>query len=83
METRFKGNMNMSCAAWTGTSQFQNDGQNFLGTFVIIGTMTDWEGTYRLVEEEGRIAMIADYIYYPHGQKQPDNVKRLVKTFYL
>ena len=81
--TRFKGNMNMSCAAWTGTSQFQNDGQNFLGTFVIIGTMTDWEGTYRLVEERGRIAMIGDYIYYPHGKKQQDTIKRVVKTFYL
>jgi hypothetical protein len=52
--TKFDGDMNMSCAAWNGTSQFQNDGQNFLGSFVIIGPLTDWEGTYRLVNEEGQ-----------------------------
>ena len=55
----------------------------FVEFFRDIEASTDWEGTYGLVDEEGRIAMIADYIYYPHGQKRPDNVKRLVKTFYL
>ena len=82
--TGFKGNMNMSCAAWNGTSHFQNDGQNFMGTFIIIGTMTDWEGTYHLVDEGGRIAMKGDYIYYPHLQKRPpETIKRVFKTFYL
>jgi hypothetical protein len=83
MGTKFNGNMNMSCAAWNGTSQFKNNGQNFVGTFVIIGPMTDWKGTYRLVNQEDQIAMIADYIYYPHGQKRPDNTRRVVDTFYL
>jgi hypothetical protein len=41
--TVFNGNFNMSCAAWNGTSQFRNNGKKFLGTFMITGTMTDWE----------------------------------------
>ena len=73
----------MSCAAWNGNSHFQNDDQNFLGTFMITGTMTDWQGTYRLVDESGRIAMKGNYIYYPHGNKQPRDIRRVVKTFYL
>ena len=77
----FNGNMNMSCAAWSGTSQFKNDGKNFLGTFIINGPMTYWQGTYRLVDEEGQIAMIGNYFYYPNGQ--PQKIKRVVKTFYL
>jgi hypothetical protein len=79
--TKFNGNMNMSCAAWTGTSQFKNDGKNFLGTFTINGTMTYWQGTYRLVDEGGQIAMIGNYILYPNGQ--PQKIKRVEKTFYL
>jgi len=79
--TMFNGNMNMSCAAWTGTSKFQNDGKNFMGSFIINGPVTYWQGTYHLVDEEGRIALIGDYIYYPNGQ--PQKTKRVVKTFYL
>lgn len=78
--TALQGSMNMTCAAWTGTSQFQNDGKTFNGTFKIIGIYTDWEGSYILTQEENRIALTADYIYYP---KNGSTVKKLHRVYYL
>jgi hypothetical protein len=53
--TTFKGYINLSCAAWTGVTYFQNDGKTFNGTFNIDGSMTDWEGNYTLKQENFRI----------------------------
>lgn len=83
LNTQFKGYMNMTCAAWNGTSYFQNDRTNFTGTFVITGTMTDWEGTYQIVDENGRMVLVGDYIYYPHGQPNSPKLKKVQKSFYI
>lgn len=79
--TTFTGHMNMSCAAWTGTSQFQNDGEHFTGTFHINGVMTDWDGNYTLVTDASRIMIISDYVYYAKNQTQ--NKKSLHSVYYL
>jgi hypothetical protein len=79
--TILTGNMNMTCAAWTGTSQFQNDGKNFNGTFFINGVYTDWEGNYTLTLEDGRLVITADYIYYP--KNKPEEADDLHSVYYL
>lgn len=79
--TIFNGNMNMTCAAWNGTSRFQNDGQKFNGTFFINGVMTDWTGNYTLTQDQSRIVITADYIYYP--KNNPDEKKVLHSVYYL
>ncbi|NYB52794.1 MAG: hypothetical protein HVN35_09590 [Methanobacteriaceae archaeon] len=79
--TSFKGHMNLSCAAWTGVTYFQNDGKTFNGSFTIDGVMTDWEGTYTLQREGFRILGISDFIYYPNQEKSA--AKSVRKTYYL
>lgn len=79
-ETRFSGNFNMSCASWKGFGNFSNDG-DLTGAFRIIGAATYWEGTFKMVPEGNRIAVISDYIYYPNGH--PEKVKRVKKTYYM
>jgi hypothetical protein len=79
--TILTGNMNMTCAAWTGTSQFQNDGKNFNGTFFINGVYTDWDGNYTLTLEDGRLVITADYIYYP--KNKPEEAYDLHSVYYL
>jgi len=69
--TIFNGNMNMTCAAWTGTSLFANDGENFNGTFKIDGIYTDWEGNYKFTHENNRIVINADYFYWT--KKTPES----------
>jgi hypothetical protein len=81
--TDFNGNMNMTCAAWTGTSNFKNKNKNFTGTFKIIGTMTDWEGNYTLTRNTNQIILTGDYIYYPHNQKTAENINFVHKVYYL
>jgi hypothetical protein len=83
LNTRFQGYMNMTCAAWNGTTHFQNNLTDFTGSFNITGTMTDWEGTYQILEENGRMILIGDYIYYPHGQPNSPKLKRVQKSFYI
>ena len=83
LNTRFTGYMNMTCGAWNGTTHFQNDLTNFTGSFSITGTMTDWEGTYQIVDENGRMVLVGDYIYYPHGQPDSPKLKRVQKSFYI
>jgi len=63
--------MNMTCAAWTGTSLFANDGENFNGTFKIDGIYTDWEGNYTFTHENNRIVITADYFYW--SKKTPES----------
>jgi hypothetical protein len=80
--TIFNGNMNMTCAAWNGVSNFQNDGQNFNGTFFINGVMTDWKGNYTLaLNSEGRLTITSDYIYYP--KNKPNAAIPLHSVYYL
>jgi len=79
--TTFTGNMNMSCAAWTGTSKFQNDGEHFTGTFHINGVMTDWDGNYTLTTNSSKIIITADYVYY--SKTQPQNRQTLHSVYYL
>ncbi|EKF85895.1 hypothetical protein [Methanobacterium formicicum] len=79
--TTFKGHMNLTCAAWTGVTYFQNDGKNFTGNFTIDGVMTDWEGNYTLKRESYRILGISDFIYYPNNQRSA--AKNAQKTYYL
>ena len=81
LNTQFKGYMNMTCAAWNGTSHFQNDLKHFNGTFTITGTMTDWQGTYRIVDENGRMVLVGEYIYYPVDN--PALAKKVEKSFYI
>ncbi|MEG3223986.1 MAG: hypothetical protein BME94_00305 [Methanobacteriales archaeon Met13] len=83
MNTRFKGYMNMTCAAWNGTTSFHNSISNFTGSFTITGTMTDWEGTYQIQNQQGHMVLIGDYIYYPHGNKQASTINRVQKSFYI
>jgi hypothetical protein len=80
--TILSGNMNMTCAAWNGTSQFQNDGENFNGTFFINGVMTDWEGNYTLTQQnQSRIVITADYFYW--SKKTPENKKPVHSVYYI
>ena len=79
--TTFKGNMNLTCAAWTGVTTFQNDGKTFAGNFTIDGVMTDWDGTYTLKRESFRILGVSDFIYYPNNQIS--KAKKVRKTYYL
>jgi len=79
-ETRFSGDFNMTCASWKGFGNFSNDG-DLTGAFQIIGAATYWEGTFKMVEEGNRIAVISDYIYYPNNH--PEKVKRVKKTYYM
>lgn len=79
--TILTGNMNMTCAAWTGTSNFQNDGENFNGTFFINGVVTDWKGNYTLTQNQTRIVVTADYVYYP--KDHPESAKDVHSVYYL
>ena len=79
--TIFNGNMNMTCAAWTGTSYFQNDGKNFNGTFKINGVYTDWKGNYTLTQQGNRIVITADYVYYP--KSQGGSTKLIHSVYYM
>ena len=79
--TIFKGNMNLTCAAWTGVTTFENDGQTLGGNFTINGVLSHWDGTYTLKRESFRIVGTSDFIYYPNNQ--PSKAKRVQKTYYL
>ena len=79
--TTFNGHMNLSCAAWTGITYFQNDGKTFNGNFTIDGVMTDWDGTFTLKRESYRILGVSDFIYYPNNQRSA--AKSVQKTYYL
>ena len=69
LETEFSGNLNMTCAAWTGTGTFSSEGGEMNGTFKIKGTITDWDGTFDIIKDNNRFVLRMDYIHYPIGQK--------------
>lgn len=81
--TVFNGNMNMTCAAWNGTSNFQNDGQHFNGTFSINGVIADWKGNYTLTQDstQGKIVLTSDFIWYKKNDTQ--NPKAFHSVYYL
>ena len=81
--TKFNGEFNMNCAAWTGYGNFSNDGQNFPGKFKINGPMTDWEGTFHVIQANNRIILKADYIMYPNNNRNYNNVVKVNKTYYM
>ncbi|OEC86799.1 hypothetical protein A9507_09525 [Methanobacterium sp. A39] len=69
VETRFSGNLNMSCAAWTGISAFSSENGKINGTFKLDGAITDWDGTFKIMNENNRLLLRMDYVHYPNGQK--------------
>lgn len=79
-QTPVTGHFDMSCAAWTGFSNFSNNGTDFIGNFKINGVVTDWEGTYKFVPDGNKIAVITSYIWYSVGQTNTTQVNR---TYYL
>lgn len=81
--TNMNGTFTMNCGNWTGTGTFSNNVKSFSGTFVIIGEYTDWDGNFTLVRQDNRIAVIADYIYYPHANKTPENTRQVHKVDYM
>jgi len=80
-QTPVTGHFDMNCAAWTGFSNFSNNGTDFIGNFKINGVVTDWEGTYKFVPDGNKIAVITSYILYPVGQKT--NITQVNRTYYL
>ena len=80
-QTPLTGHFDMSCASWTGYSNFTNNGTDFIGKFKIDGPVTDWEGTYRFVPVGSRIAVITSYILYPVNQTT--KIKHVNKTYYM
>jgi hypothetical protein len=63
-QTPVTGHFDMSCAAWTGYSNFTNNGTNFIGKFKINGPDTDFEGTYKFVPDGNQIAVVTSYIWW-------------------
>ncbi|HMK54195.1 MAG TPA: hypothetical protein VK444_05375 [Methanobacteriaceae archaeon] len=81
--TRFQGNMDVSCAAWTGKIHFENKITEFPGNFTIDGPMTDWEGGFQIFQQNNRIVIKGDYILYPTGQKNSSNIQHVIKEYYF
>jgi hypothetical protein len=79
-QTPITGHFDMSCAAWTGYSNFSNNGTDFIGNFKINGQKTNWEGTYKFVPDGNKIAVITSYIWYSVGQTNTTQVNR---TYYM
>ncbi len=63
-QTPMTGHLDMRCAAWTGYSNFTNNGTDFIGYFKINGPDTDFQGTYKFVPDGTRIAVITSYIWW-------------------
>ena len=82
-QTPVTGHFDMKCAAWTGYSNFSNNGTDFIGTFKINGQDTDWEGTYKFVPDGNKIAVITSYIWYPVGQEIKGKITQVNKTYYM
>ncbi|UTB33134.1 MAG: hypothetical protein NKF70_02345 [Methanobacterium sp. ERen5] len=79
-ETPVTGHFDMKCAAWTGFSNFTNNGTDFIGYFKINGPMTDFEGTYRFVPQGTRIAVVSSYLWW---NVNSTNKTQINKTYYI
>jgi hypothetical protein len=79
-QTPMTGHFDMKCAAWTGYSNFSNNGTDFLGYFKINGVDTDFQGTYKFVPDGTKIAVITSYTWNSVGQTNTTQVDR---TYYM
>lgn len=79
-ETPVTGHFDMKCAAWTGYSNFTNNGTDFIGYFKINGPMTDFEGTYKFVPQGTRIAVVSSYLWW---NVNSTNKTQINKTYYI
>lgn len=79
-QTPVTGHFDMKCAAWTGYSNFTNNGTDFNGYFKINGAVTDFEGTYKFIQEGNRIAVVSSYLWW---NVNSTNKTRINKTYYL
>ena len=79
-QTPVTGHFDMKCAAWTGFSNFTNNGTDFIGYFKINGVDTDFEGTYRFVPQGTRIAVVSSYLWW---NVNSTNKTQINKTYYL
>jgi hypothetical protein len=79
-QTPMTGHFDMKCAAWTGYSNFSNNGTDFIGYFKINGVDTDFQGTYKFVPDGNQIAVITSYVYNFVGETNTTQVNR---TYYM
>ena len=79
-QTPVTGHMDMRCAAWTGYSNFTNNGTDFIGYFKINGKDTVFQGTYQFIPDGSRIDVKTSYIYYFVGET---NTSQVNKTYYM
>ena len=79
-QTPVTGHFNMSCAAWTGYSNFTNNGTDFIGYFKINGKDTVFQGTYQFIPDGSRIDVKTSYVYYFVGET---NTSQVNKTYYM
>jgi len=79
-QTPVTGHMDMHCAAWTGYSNFTNNGTDFIGYFKINGKDTIFQGTYQFIPDGSKIAVQTSYIYYFVGETNTSQVNR---TYYM
>lgn len=79
-QTPVTGHFDMKCAAWTGSSNFTNNGTDFIGYFKINGVDTNFQGTYKFVQDGSRIAVQTDYVYWFVGETNTSQVNR---TYYM
>ena len=79
-QTPVTGHFDMKCAAWTGFSNFTNNGTDFIGYFKINGVDTNFQGTYKFVQEGNRIAVQTNYVYWFVGET---NTSQVNKTYYM
>ena len=79
-ETPVTGHFDMKCAAWTGYSNFTNNGTDFIGYFKINGPMTDFEGTYKFIPQGTRIAVVSSYWYWAVNSTIKKQINR---TYYI
>ena len=81
-QTPVTGHFDMKCAAWTGSSNFSNNGTNFIGYFKINGVDTDFEGTYQFLPQGNRIAVVTSYLWW---NVNVDNItkKQVNRTYFI
>ncbi len=79
-QTPVTGHFDMKCAAWTGYSNFTNNGTDFLGYFKINGVDTNFEGTYRFVQDGSHIAVVSSYYWW---NVNSTNKSQINKTYYM
>lgn len=79
-QTPVTGHFDMKCAAWTGYSNFTNNGTDFNGYFKINGPMTDFEGTYKFIPQGTRIAVVSSYLWWNVNSTNKTQINR---TYYI